>query len=235
MGAGRCGLRRQRGLTRAMAGDPILYTAELDLPPAAEHAFSDWYAARHAPDLYRAGFHTCTSYRAIEGGMTILDLYEADSWDVFAGEVYRRIGERDAHAAPVLAARTDFTHTVYGHHPRAATTPRAPLDADWITLLRFGASEAAESALLDWLDAEGAAMFARHGAHQVRPLRRGRDHPTLPSRRAGCALLLEWAEEPPPEARNMAALPASLGLTPDQNFTGLRLYPWPDRATLRAG
>lgn len=218
-----------------MDEDPILYTAELDLPPAAEQAFSDWYAGRHAPDLYRAGFHTCTSYRAIEGGMTILDLYEAHRWDVFASDAYRRIGERDAHAASVLAARTDFTHTVYGCHPRAANGPRTPLDADWITLLRFGASEAAEEALLDWLDSEGAAFFARHGACQARPVRRGRDHPTLPSRRARCALLVAWAEEPPPEARTMAALPERLGLVPDQGFTGLRLYPWPDRVALRAG
>ena len=212
-----------------MEGEPIVYTAELDLPPAAERAFNDWYAGRHAPDLYRAGFHTCTSYRAIEGGLTILDLYEAGSWDVFAGEAYRRIGERDAHAAPVLAARTDFTHTVY------ASPPGTPIDADWITLLRFGASDAAEAALHDWLDAEGRAFFARHGARQVRPLRRGRDHPTLPSRRPRCALLVEWCREPPPEARGLAALPASLGLTPDQGFTGLRLYPWPDGAAPRAG
>ena len=42
-----------------------------------------WYAFRHAPDIYQIGFDVCTSYRSVAGDMTILDLYEIDSVDIF--------------------------------------------------------------------------------------------------------------------------------------------------------
>jgi len=44
-----------------------LYTSELDLPEEHIKPFFDWYAYRHAPDIYQIGFEICTSYRAIEG------------------------------------------------------------------------------------------------------------------------------------------------------------------------
>jgi len=216
-----------------VSGDAIVYVAELDLPEDARRDFFAWYAGRHAPDLHQAGFSTCTSYRAVEGGMAIVDLYETPRWEVLASEAYRRAGERDGYAAPLLAARTDFTHTVYAYHPRWPASRCAPLDADWVTLLRFGASEAAEAALLDWLEAEGAARFAAAGARQLRPLRRGRDHPVLKSRRPRCALVVEWVEPPPDHAHRLDALPARLGLEPDLGFTGVRTHPWPDRVALR--
>src|SRR5690242_4972842 len=97
--------------------DPIFYVAELELPEAALPAFSAWYASRHAPDLFALGFRSCTSYRAVEGGLGVVDLYEADAWDIVASEGYRRMKQRDRHAAAALAARTDFTHTIYVHHP----------------------------------------------------------------------------------------------------------------------
>jgi hypothetical protein len=77
----------------------ILYTAEMDLPDTDIEAFLAWYAFRHAADLYQAGFQVCTCYRAIEGDMNILDLYEATSPDVFSTPEYRGIMANDPYAA----------------------------------------------------------------------------------------------------------------------------------------
>ena len=63
---------------------PIFYTAELDFTAdEAINNFIAWYAGRHAPDLYRAGFEVCACYRAVDGGPAILDAYQAPSWNVF--------------------------------------------------------------------------------------------------------------------------------------------------------
>jgi hypothetical protein len=215
--------------------DPIFYVAELTIADAAIPAFSAWYASRHAPDLFMLGFHTCTSYRAIAGGMDVVDLYEADDWSILDSDGYRRMKARDPYATSALAGRTDFTHTVYVHHPDHPARPEARLDADFVTLARFAATAEAEARLAAWLAADGRARLAALGARRVRLLRRGRDHPTLPSRRARCALVAEWTTAPPPEAGGLGALPAELAasLEPDAHFCGVRLYPWPDDATLR--
>ena len=46
-----------------------LYTSELDIPEEHIDAFVNWYAFRHAPDIYQIGFDVCTSYRGIAGDM----------------------------------------------------------------------------------------------------------------------------------------------------------------------
>jgi hypothetical protein len=219
-----------------MTGE-IVYVAELNIGPAELPAFSAWYAGRHAPDLYQLGFRTCTSYRGVEGAMDVIDLYEAASWDIVDSDGYRRMKARDAYAKPACAGRTDWTHTIYDYNARVAADRHPLLDADWITLLRFGATPEQEDAIAGWLLAEGEAAYAALGARSVRLLHRGRDHPTLKSRRARCALLAEWAEEPPAAARGDQLLPAGLArsLAPDDPFTGYRLYPWPDQVALRQG
>jgi hypothetical protein len=217
--------------------DPIFYVAELDISDEALPDFSAWYACRHAPDLYALGFLSCTSYRAIEGAMAVVDMYEADDWEIVASEPYRRMKQRDLHAAPALRGRTDFTHTIYVHHPARPARREARLDADYITLARFGADPATEDRIAAWLAAEGAAKLDTMGAARVRLLRRGKDHPTLKSRRPRCALVAEWMAPPPAEGRGLAALPPALAahLAEDVHFTGRRLYPWPDDPAIRPG
>lgn len=217
-----------------MTGE-IIYVAELDIPAAALPAFYDWYAGRHAPDLYQLGFRTCTSYRGVEGSMDVIDVYEAAGWDIVASEGYRRMKARDAYAAPSCAGRTDWTHTIYEYNAAVGADRHPLLDADWITLLRFGADREAEDALADWLLREGEAAYAALGARSVRLLHRGRDHPTLKSRRARCALLIEWSSEPQAAGRSMPTLPVHLTalVSPEPAFTGYRLYPWPDDVSLR--
>ncbi|MEO3474955.1 hypothetical protein AAFN86_24055 [Roseomonas sp. CAU 1739] len=217
-----------------MSGE-IIYVAELDIPAAALPPFYDWYAGRHAPDLYQLGFRTCTSYRGVEGSMDVIDVYEAANWDIVASEGYRRMKARDAHAAPACAGRTDWTHTIYEYNDAVGADRHPLLDADWITMARFAGDEAAEDALAAWLLQEGEAAYQALGARSVRLLHRGRDHPTLKSRRARCALLAEWAVEPPASGRGMSTLPGHLlaMLSPDAAFMGYRLYPWPDDVSLR--
>ena len=62
-----------------MAG-PILYIAEVDYP--AEHSaphgkWNDWYAHRHAPDLFRLGARSVSSYRPVVGGLAALNVAAA--------------------------------------------------------------------------------------------------------------------------------------------------------------
>ena len=213
----------------------IGYVAELDIPAAALPAFYDWYAGRHAPDLYQLGFRTCTSYRGVDGSMDVIDLYEAPSWDIVDSEGYRRMKARDAYAASACSGRTDWTHTIYEYNDAVAADRHPLLDADWITLARFGADQQTEGDLASWLLREGEAAYAALGARSVRHLHRGRDHPTLHSRRAQCALLAEWPSQPPAKGRGMTLLPPSVGgrLSPDADFTGYRQYPWPDDVALR--
>jgi hypothetical protein len=213
----------------------IVYVAELNIPPAELPVFSAWYAGRHAPDLYQLGFRTCTSYRAVEGAMDVIDVYEAATWDIVASEGYRRMKARDAYAAPACAGRTDWTHTIYEYNARMAADRHPLLDSDWVTLSRFGATPEVEDALATWLLEAGEAAYAALGARSVRLLRRGRDHPTLKSRRARCAVLAEWPEEPPAAGRDLSTVPVPLldAMRTDDVFTGFRLYPWPDRTELR--
>jgi len=217
-----------------MSGE-IVYIAELNIAPADLPAFSAWYAGRHAPDLYQLGFRTCTSYRGVEGSMDVIDLYEAAGWDIVASEGYRRMKARDAYASAACAGRTDWTHTIYDYNGLLSAGRHDLLDADWISLARFNATPEAEEVLAAWLLATGEAAYARLGARSVRLLRRERDHPTLKSRRARCAVLAEWADEPPSAARGLAPVSPSIagGLQLDDSFVGFRLYPWPDRVTLR--
>ncbi|WP_426956539.1 hypothetical protein [Muricoccus radiodurans] len=214
--------------------EEIVYVAELNIAPVDLPGFSDWYAGRHAPDLYQLGFRTCTSYRGVAGAMDVVDVYEAASWDIVDSDGYRRMKAKDLHAAPACKPRTDWTHTIYNYSPRVPAA-RHPLDADWITLVRFGAGEAEEDAVAAWLLEEGEAAYAALGARSVRLVRRGKDHPTLKSRRARCALLAEWAQEPPEAGRDLSLLPPGIAgaLRPDDPFTGFRLYPWPDAVALR--
>jgi hypothetical protein len=216
-----------------MSGD-IIYVAELAIAPVNLPDFYNWYAGRHAPDLYQLGFRTCTSYRAVAGGMDVIDVYEAAAWDIVTSEAYREMKARDGHASVACAGRTDWTHTIYQYNAAVAADRHPLLNADWITLARFGASPDVEDAVAGWLLEAGEVAYAALGARSVRLLHRGRDHPTLKSRRARCALLAEWSHEPPRAGHGSAALPKNLAdaLDLDQPFIGYRLYPWPDDVTL---
>ena len=206
---------------------PVLYSAELELAEEDIPAFSAWYAGRHAPDLYQAGFTLCTCYRAVRGSMNLIDFYEAPSWDIFESEAYRRIGPRDLYGPPLMKKRRDKAHTVYEYRATAPGSTTTPFSADWITFARFAATPDDAAKLAAALSGpDGAALIAA-GATRVRLAERGRDHPRNPTHRPAYILIAEWDREPPSDdtGQFVSARIATSGL---DSFMGYRLYPWPD-------
>jgi hypothetical protein len=215
---------------------PILYTAELDLADADKPAFFDWFASKHVPDLQASGFGACACYRSIEGGMDILDLYELKSVDVFKQPRYVEMGSRDPYASAILGRRTDKSNTVYTQRmlggSRAASD--LPLDADWVSLVRFDAPPSSAAAFEAALRKQ-APRLGELGAFSIRFAERGPDHPTHSTHRPRFLALADWAKQPP-AAASLAALLEGEGLADITNikpFTGYRVYPWPDDASLR--
>ncbi len=208
---------------------PILYTAELELADADIPGFRDWYGHRHASDLYESGMRVCTCYRAIEGGLTIIDIYEADDWAVFETPTYRGIGARDPGNAAILAKRTNKAATVYANTPGFGPAT-GPFRADWVSLARFDAPQATEALLRDGLANGAAASLLASGAHRVRLVARTKDHPRNGTFRPRLMLLAEWQARPLAAAGLASWLAATLGSTPAglDVFVGQRLYPWPD-------
>jgi hypothetical protein len=209
----------------------LLYTAELDYPAGELAEFADWYAWRLAPDLFRIGFRSCTCYRAIEGRMGLLDLYEIPSWDIFTAPSYQAMGPQDPYCAAILEKRLDKSHTIYRQLPPES----GPIDADWTTILRFAAAGLETEALSAWLREEQARLAAR-GAKRLRLAERATDHPVYPTRRPRYLVLAEWGERPPPARDSAARLVARFGeaLADLDAFAGARLYPWPDDPRAKA-
>lgn len=206
---------------------PILYVVEIDLPledgPKALATFNRWYAHVHAPHLYEAGFTTCTSYRAVRGGMGIVDIYQAPDWSVFESTRfarYREVAAADPHLPPFMLdipnRRTPYVAADGGAADR-------PLAADWVALWRFDADEALLAEIAGWMAATGFG---------ARLLVRTREAPTGTSGRPGAALLVEAASEPPHTLPADAPAGLLAAVAAAEPFAGYRLYPWPDDAAL---
>lgn len=212
-----------------------LYTSELDID--AEHlgAFVQWYAFRHAPDIYQIGFDVCTSYRSVAGDMTILDLYEIDSVDIFDTPQYRAIAPADPYFNDVLQHRTDKAHSVYEpvFVSPAPVDGRALLNADWVSVERFEFDGPDDEPLRQYLAAGEAERILLAGAKRVRLARRTKAGPKHVSQRPRWMLLAEWAQ-PPALADIGSRLQARFGsaVSRPSFFRGYRLYPWADRPDL---
>ena len=215
-----------------LAKDPLLYVVEIDLPEGALATFCGWYANVHAPHLYEAGFSTCTSYRAVRGGLGIVDVYQAPGWSVFESATfarYRRVAAADPHLPPFMVGLPSI-RTPYAGTPGAADEPLA---ADWLTVLRFDGAQGGLQAVADWLADGGQPLLAGWGVERARLLTRTRPAPTGTSDRPSAALVLESSRDP--GAALPAKAPAVLRNAPGPHFTGSRLYPWPDDPALLAG
>lgn len=216
--------------------EPIFYVVEVALPASDLREFAPWYAAVHAPHLFQAGFTNCTSYLAVSGGMSVVDIYQAPGWSMFETAefaCYRSIVFADPYRPEVLA-RIDNTRTVYLHHdlrPLASPDPSAPLDADWISIWRISGDDAVAAEIAAWLR-DGAASL---GATRLRLLHRGPDAPTGTSTRPTFALVCEWEEQPPAPVQDATAAPDWLRrrIAADGLFTGIRSYPWAMRTANR--
>ncbi|MGE0224887.1 MAG: hypothetical protein AB7S57_16590 [Acetobacteraceae bacterium] len=209
---------------------PLLYTAELDLPEADVEAFSDWYAYRHTPDLYQAGFLTCTCYRVLGGDMNLFDLYEAPGWEIFENPRYLGMRGRDPYMAALMEKRRDKAHTVYEQRLIQPEPGDGWLDADWIAVVRFDAPPEADAEIESALS-EVFPRFASQGLRRIRFAHRTKDHPRNPTHRPRCMVVSEWPQAPAEGADITAMLRQKFGpaLSRQDAFTGTRIYPWPDR------
>jgi hypothetical protein len=210
---------------------PVLYTAEVDYPAEHHPLFSDWYASRHAPDLIRAGFRTATSYRAVVGGLAVLNVYEVPDTAVFKSEAYKGVLTRDPYGADVRGTSAGKMRAQTVYLERATTAADAgPMDADWISLLRFAAAETEDAALIDWLRGDAQKQLAPLGVKRVRLGTRSPDKIGAGTHRPRCMVLAEWASQPPREADLLPALTRRFGaaVTDAEPYVGWRAYPWPD-------
>lgn len=214
---------------------PLLYTAELDLEEADVEPFLQWYAWRHAPDVYQAGFQTCTCYRVLDGDMNLFDLYELPSWDLFETERYQGMRGRDPYMDALMAKRRNKAHTVYRQCVIAPDASRPSLDADWISVFRFTVPDDADETI--------AAILTRHqpllaasGLRRIRYALRGEDHPRNPTFRPRSMVVAEWDDRPPQDCGIPDLLFDAAGeaIQDDSAFVGERVYPWPDSGVVPA-
>ena len=209
-----------------------LYTSELDIPEEHIDAFVNWYAFRHAPDIYQIGFDVCTCYRGIAGDMMILDLYEIDSVDIFDTPQYRTIAQTDPYSAAILAHRSNKAHTVYSQ-VFVAPVPvdaRPLLNADWISVERFECADPDKDALLAYLDSGEAERILLAGAKRVRMAARTKAGPKHVSHRPTYMLLAEWPEQPAiVDIGDRLGSRFGPAIHDRSFFVGHRLYPWVDR------
>ena len=115
---------------------PILYIAEVDYP--AEHSaphgkWNDWYAHRHAPDLFKLGARSVSSYRSVVGGLAALNVYEIPDAAVFMTPAYKGMTPKDPYAIETreLSAGKRRAQTLYLERAVLPADGRT-LDADWI-------------------------------------------------------------------------------------------------------
>jgi len=217
-----------------MAG-PILYTAEVDYP-AEHHAhhgkWNDWYAHRHAPDLFKLGARSVSSYRPVVGGLNALNVYEIPDSGLFKTEAYLRMTPSDPYAADTrdLSAGRKRAQTLYLERALAPADGKL-IDADWISMARFAAPEAQDAALADWAKGELFKMLSPHGLKHLRYGTRTEDKVGAGSFRPRCVLFAEWAAQPPEAADLVAAVTQRFGaaVTEAENFVGWRAYPWPNQ------
>jgi len=213
-----------------------LYTSELDLAEEHIKPFFDWYAYRHAPDIYQIGFEVCTSYRAIEGDMAIFDLYEINTVDVFDTAKYRAVSAKDPYSSALLANRKAKAHSIYSQLYVAPEPEdsRPLLNCDWLRVDRFDSGEITSDALSDYLDGGEAERVLLAGAKRIRLARRTKAGPNHVSHRPPYMLMSEWTDKPAvADIGTRLAAKFRSNISDQSVFVGYRVYPWPDRPDVR--
>lgn len=224
---------------------PIFYIVELDFPEGhAEESFPgfySWYASVHSPHLYEGGFTVCTSYKRTEGAMQMVDIYQANSWDIFTSGPFARyleVAARDPWR-PDYIGKTPNTRTPYHHvawRGQDMEEMARPLEADWVAVWRFDADANLIAEVAKWMAASGETLFRDAGATDIRLLVKTRESPTGSSIRPGGAICIGCPRKPDSGLGVSAKFPdllkAAIGDTP--GFVGWRTFPWPDDAALRA-
>jgi len=217
-----------------MAG-PILYIAEVDYP-AEHHAphgkWNDWYAHRHAPDLFKLGARSVASYRPVIGGLAALNVYEIPDSEIFKSAAYAAMTPKDPYATETreLSAGCKRAQTLYLER---AVLPAAggTIDADWISVLRFALPEAEDVEIAAWIEREAWSAVQAYGAKRLRYAARIAQDVGAGSFRPRCILFTEWAARPSEQGELLPSLERRFGaaVTRQERFVGWRTYPWPDQ------
>lgn len=206
----------------------LLYTSEMDLPHQDFRGFKQWFAGKHAPDLWEAGFLTCACYRAVtDCDVTLIDLYQIPSWEVL-------------NTAPYTALQTDDGKRYYAGINRwgaQAVYDQARIDEyvpekctnrtlEWLTLIRFDGDLPVIEAALQAAEASyraAGAVRARYGRH-------GRAHPRKNLRLRPMGVLMLESETELQALMLLKSLQAALpgDATNVSTFVGERVVPWND-------
>lgn len=208
-----------------------LYTAENEYAPEFLHEFGHWYANRHAPDVFRLGFQSAASYRAVEGGLNVFGIYEIPSPDIFLTPDYKSIGGLDPHRAAVIEGRVSRrAYTLYEQrllHPAGGGGDVPRLNADWLSVLRFAAQDAVDPEIARAVEAEGV-LPASAGLMRVRFGRRKGERPDSVTDRPSCILVAEFASRPDEGAATWLPLTERFegSFSNVMYYTGYRAYPW---------
>lgn len=215
-----------------MAG-PILYIAEVDYP-AEHHAphgrWNDWYAHRHAPDLFKLGARSVASYRPVIGGLAALNVYEIPDSGIFESPAYAAMTPNDPYAAETreLSAGRKRAQTLYLERA-ALPADGGTINADWISVLRFALPEAEDAEVAAWLEREAWPAARSNGAMRLRYATRIAQNVGAGSFRPRCVLFTEWATRPAEAAELLPSLEQHFkAATQQERFVGWRAYPWPD-------
>ena len=213
---------------------PILYTAEMDygVEQRGRHGvFTDWYANRHGPDLFKLGARSVAGYQPVIGGLAVMSVYQFADSDVFLTPAYPRMRDADLYGPEVRATRVGgkSAQTLYLER-LALPAGDTIINADWISVVRFAAPEAEDDAIIDWIRTDAKKHLEPLGVKLIRYGTRIKQDIGKGSFRPRCMIFTEWAAQPPETADLLPALTKRLGpaITEADRFVGWRAYPWPD-------
>ena len=213
---------------------PIIYTAEMDYgveQRGRRGAFTEWYANRHGPDLFKLGARTVAGYQPVIGGLAVMSVYQFADSDVFLTPAYPRMREADLYGPEVRATRAGGKSAQTLYLERLALPAGDTLiNADWISVSRFAAPGAEDEAIIEWLRTDAKKQLEPLGVKQIRYATRIAQNIGKGSFRPRCMIFTEWAAQPPQTADLLPAVKRRFGaaIADAEPFVGWRAYPWPD-------
>lgn len=197
---------------------PLLYVVRMDVEPAYLPEFVRWYDTRHAPDLIRAGFHSCHAYHSRGSSPFICNVYEIPSLEIFSSEAYVQVRRDDRQLTDeVLRKISNHSNTIFAQdvvvgvparvfEPALQPSRLGAVTAPVITTLRFDIDDSRVVELRDWFrDIEAAAQSRKPGWLRSRLIQQQGKHPLFPSRQAQWQVLTEWASVDAADADGSAA------------------------------
>ena len=105
------------------------------------------------------------------------------------------------------------------------------IDADWISVLRFGLPADKDAELIAWLRGDAQKILAGSGVKHVRYGTQIEQKVGAGTFRPRCVIFCEFADRPPASAELLPALQQRFGaaVSEAEPFVGSRRYPWPDK------